>query len=231
VNENLRRALLRARLSDEDVAARLEVDPKTVRRWLEGRTPYLRHRWALATMLAIDEADLWPQARATRSWPAEVQAIYPHRDSMPGEVWLDLFRSAEQEINILDNTGLFLAEDPKILASLRYRAQAGVKLSICLGDPDWSRSHDTEPRVHDALALFGQLRGSGDVQVRLHRVNLNHAMYRADDTIFTSQHAFGIPARRAAVLHLHRTDSGGMFTTYLETFNRICTNALPFLIA
>ena len=48
MNENLRRAMLRARLSEENVAAQLQVDPKTVRRWLEGRVPYLRHRWLLA---------------------------------------------------------------------------------------------------------------------------------------------------------------------------------------
>ena len=37
MNEPLRRALLRARLREDDVASRLGVDPKTVRRWLNGR--------------------------------------------------------------------------------------------------------------------------------------------------------------------------------------------------
>ena len=69
MNENLRRALLRARLTDEDVAAQLEVDPKTVRRWLEGRIPYLRHRWALASLLCLDETDLWPEIRAKPCCP------------------------------------------------------------------------------------------------------------------------------------------------------------------
>jgi transcriptional regulator with XRE-family HTH domain len=111
LNEILRRALLRARLSEEDVAARLGVDPKTVRRWLEGRVPYIRHRWMLAGVLSLDEADLWPQLRATRSRPDEVRAIYPHRDAVPREVWLRLFSSAEREIGILDCSALFLAED------------------------------------------------------------------------------------------------------------------------
>ena len=91
MNESLRRALLRARLSEEDVAARLQVDPKTVRRWLEGRVPYPRHRWLLAATLGLDEADLWPQLGASRSWPQEVQAIYPHREDVPRETWLRLF--------------------------------------------------------------------------------------------------------------------------------------------
>ena len=48
MNEPLRRALLRARLRKDDVAARLGVDPKTVRRWLNGRVPYTSNRLALA---------------------------------------------------------------------------------------------------------------------------------------------------------------------------------------
>src|ERR1022692_2308994 len=114
LNETLRRALLRARLTEEDVAARLEVDPKTVRRWIEGRVPYLRHRWAIAGMLDLDEADLWPQVSATRSRPGEVQAIYPHRDDGPRDLWQTLFASAERRIDILAESALFLAEDPSI---------------------------------------------------------------------------------------------------------------------
>ena len=105
MNENLRLALLRARLSEEDVAARLEVDPKTVRRWLEGRVPYLRHRWALAGVLGVDEADMWPQLRAARSRPDEVKAIYPHRDGVPREVWQRLFGSAKSEIGAKSFSG------------------------------------------------------------------------------------------------------------------------------
>jgi transcriptional regulator with XRE-family HTH domain len=39
VNELLRRFLLQTGLREDDVAARLGVDPKTVRRWLNGRVP------------------------------------------------------------------------------------------------------------------------------------------------------------------------------------------------
>ena len=44
MNESLRRALIHARLREADVAARLNVDPKTVRRWLDGRVPYPSNR-------------------------------------------------------------------------------------------------------------------------------------------------------------------------------------------
>jgi transcriptional regulator with XRE-family HTH domain len=228
LNENLRRALLRARLSDEDVAARLEVDPKTVRRWLEGRTPYLRHRWALAGMLDLDETDLWPQARTDRPYPAEVRAIYPHRDGIPREVWLDLFRSAEQEIGILDGSSLFLAADTEILTTLTNLAGSGVQERICLADPDCPGGSDAAGHTREALSRYIDLRQIHGAQIRLHRTPLSSAMYRADDELLVSQQAFAIPARQAPVLRLRRTDDSDMATTYLKSFDRIWASAQPF---
>lgn len=228
MNENLRRALLRARLSDEDVAARLEVDPKTVRRWLEGRTPYLRHRWALAGMLDLDETDLWPQASTTGPYPAEVRAIYPHRDSVPPEVWLDLFRSAEQEIDILDGGSLFRAADTEILTVLTERAKAGVPERICLAGPDYSGGSDAAAHTREVLPRCKDLGQLHSVQIRLYRTALNNVIYRADDELLVSQQAFAIPARQAPVLRLRRTDNDSeIITTYLESFDRIWTNAQP----
>jgi transcriptional regulator with XRE-family HTH domain len=228
LNENLRRALLRARLSDEDVAARLEVDPKTVRRWLEGRTPYLRHRWALASMLNLDETDLWPQTRAARSWPEEVRAIYPHRDTVPSEVWQDFFRSAERQIGILDSSSLFLAADTQVLATLTNRAEAGVQERICLTDPDWPGASDAPDHTRKALSQYKDLGQARSVQIRLHRTPLNNAIYHADDELLVSQQAFGIPPRQTPVLCLRRTDDGGTVTRYLESFDRIWTTSQPF---
>jgi transcriptional regulator with XRE-family HTH domain len=54
LNEPLRQALLRARLREDDVAARLGVDPKTVRRWLNGRVPYTNNRVALADLVGAE---------------------------------------------------------------------------------------------------------------------------------------------------------------------------------
>ena len=135
MNETLCRALLQARLTEEDVATHLQVDPKTVRRWLEGRVPYLRHRWALAALLGLDEADLWPHLRRTRSRPEEVQAIYPHLDAVPEALWLRLFRSAEREIGILADSAQPVAGNPRVLAALAEKAAAGVRVRVCLPDP------------------------------------------------------------------------------------------------
>jgi transcriptional regulator with XRE-family HTH domain len=237
LNETLRRALLMARLTEEDVAARLEVDPKTVRRWLEGRVPYLRHRWVLAGMLDLDEADLWPEVSVARSRPQEVQTIYPHRDHVPSDLWRALFGSARREIGILAESALFIADDPRILAAVADRARAGVKVRICLRDPrapafsagsaGLGSEYESAASILHALTRYGSLRECGPAEIRLHQVIQNNSIYIADDDFLISQHAYGIPTGRAPVLYLRRADSGDMVTTYLESFEQVWAGALP----
>lgn len=237
MNETLCRALHAARLSEEDVAARLEVDPKTVRRWMEGRLPYLRHRWALAAMLGVNETDLWPQLRAAPSRPEEVRAIYPHRDAIPREVWLQLFGSAKREIGILDCSRLFLAAGPDILAVLDERAKAGVRVRVCLADPDAPEAGHEEGKsgkggyvathTRAVQAVCAPLRQNGMVEIRVHHAVLYNSVYRADDQFMVSQHAYGIPSGKTPVLYLQGTVKGGMADTYRESFERIWAGAHP----
>ena len=236
MNETLRRALLRARLSEDDVAARLQVDPKTVRRWLEGRVPYLRHRWVLTGLLNADEADLWPEVRAaitTRSRPAEIKAVYPNRQAVPREAWLSLVGSAEREIGILACSGLFFATEPGVLDVLADRAQDGARVRICLRDPDGPVAAELgagdagAAGSREALALFGQLRQAAGAEIRLHRAVLYNSIYRADHQLLVSQHAYGIADERAPVFYLRSAADGDLVTTYVDTFDRIWTSASP----
>jgi transcriptional regulator with XRE-family HTH domain len=137
LNETFSRALLQAGLTEEDIAARLGVDPKTVRRWIEGLAlPYRRHRWALAALLATAETDLWPQLRSSQPRPAEIVAVYPHLGTVPRQVWLSLHSSAEQDISILDAQRSSSALDREVVPLLAARARAGITIRICLADPD-----------------------------------------------------------------------------------------------
>src|SRR4051794_28120149 len=114
LNDTLRKAIFGARLSEADVAVRLQVDPKTVRRWLDGRLPYPKHRWSLSSLVDVDEEELWPEvqaARAARSRSEEITAVYAHRWLVARDVWRGLFASAESDVGILVPSGLFLAED------------------------------------------------------------------------------------------------------------------------
>jgi transcriptional regulator with XRE-family HTH domain len=228
MNESLRRALLRARLSEEDVAVRLEVDPKTVRRWLEGRVPYPRHRWLLASTLGLDEADLWPHVGASRSWPQEVQAIYPHLDDVPRETWLRLFRDARERIDILAGSAL-LFDDSEVLRILANQASAGVKERICLRDQalvarELESLGTSAKQIRDALARFGSLRQYGDVQVRVHQ-QLNNSIYRSDGESLATTGIYGISASRIPVIHLSHTEDDDLFEAYLKGFEDLWSSA------
>jgi transcriptional regulator with XRE-family HTH domain len=237
LNETLCRALIRARLTEEDVAARLEVDPKTVRRWLEGRVPYLRHRWAIAAMLGVDETDLWPKLRTTRTRPDDVIAVYAHRDTVPQEVWLSLFGSAQHEIGILDCADMPVAADPAIAAVLAERARSGVKMRICLHDTNTpigaqgevcpARSHTPEVRVREALVVYAPSRATGEVQIRLHRGVVYNFMYYADDQMLVGQHVYGIPIKSTPVLHLQLAEGSDIGAAFSEAFETAWAAAAP----
>jgi len=239
VNEPLRRALLRARLREGDIAARLGVDPKTVRRWLTGRVPYPHNRAAIAELVGADEADLWPDVGgplAARSRPEELGTVYPHRWAVPREVWVQLFESAENEIAILAYSALFLAEDTGILRILADRGRMGVTVRMALGDPDGPNIAergeeegigDAIPaKIRNALTLYRPLTTVQNIEIRLHRTVLYNSIYRADDQMLVNQHTYGIPAAHAPVFCLHTAQNGDMTATYLDSFEHVWVSAV-----
>lgn len=202
LNEPLRQALIRARLREDDVAERLGVDPKTVRRWLSGRVPYPNSRAALADLVGVDEADLWPDAGGpltARTRPEELGAAYSSRWAIPRKVWRRFFESAEHEIGILAYSALFLAEDAGLLGILADKANRGVRVRIALGDPDSAcvaqRGQEEgigdamAAKIRNALTLYGAALAEVDnVEIRLHQTVLYNSIYRADDQLIVNQH-------------------------------------------
>ncbi|MEV0382815.1 XRE family transcriptional regulator [Nonomuraea sp. NPDC050643] len=241
MNDHLRQALNNARLQPVDVAAHLAVDPKTVARWLAGRTPHPRHRWAVADLLHLDEADLWPHlAEQHRTIPDEVQAVYPHRWAVPQTAWRQLLQSATHRIDILTYSGLFLAEDTGLLHVIADRARAGVRTRILLGDPGASqvatRGVDEglgpevmAARTRNALVLYGHLSGVNNVEIRTHQTVLYNSIYRADDDLLINAHAYGTPAAQAPVIHLRILGPSAAATTYLDSLESVWASAKPWI--
>jgi len=239
VNELLRRSLLQAGLREDDVAARLGVDPKTVRRWLNGRVPYPHNRAAVADLLGAEESDLWPGASGTltaRIKPDDLSMVYPHRVAVPREVWTRFFSSAGREIGILAYSALFLAEDTGILRIFAEKGRAGVNIRIALGDPESSHAalHGDEDigdavpaKIRKALALYRSVAGVENMEIRLHQTVLYNSIYRADDQLIVNQHAYGIPAAHAPVLCLRDAGGGEMIALYRDSFERVWAEAIP----
>jgi transcriptional regulator with XRE-family HTH domain len=241
VSELLRRALEDARLRENDLAERVGVDPKTVRRWIAGRLPYRRHRLNVAAILGVKETDLWPQtiSRASLSEPSktEVIATYPHRWAVPRAAWLQLFGHARHEIGILAYAALFLAEDTGLVRLIADKAREGVAVQILLGDPDSpcvsERGADEgigesmAAKIRNSLVLYQPLRDLEQVEIRLHDTVLYNSIYRADDDLLINPQAYGIAAAHSPVLHLRQANNGDMASTYLDSFERIWSRATP----
>ena len=87
-NDRLRSALASAGMTSTELGARIEVDAKTVDRWIaNGRVPHRSNRQRVASALAQDESYLWPDAfsdsYASAASRAEVMTVYPNRGSIP----------------------------------------------------------------------------------------------------------------------------------------------------
>jgi transcriptional regulator with XRE-family HTH domain len=240
-NERLRATLLERGLTPAALGDELGVDPKTVERWISGRTPYRKYRFAVAARLGVDERYLWPGALSKEQVAAasdsEVLAIYPHRSDVPREAWERLFKSAERDIGVLVYSGLFLAEDPVLQKVLAERARAGVRVRILFGDPD--SPHVAErgadegvdgmmaTKIHNVLVLSRALRGIDSTAFRFHRTILYNSIYRGDDHLLVNTHIYGVPAAGAPVWHLRKVAGGEIASTYLESFERVWDSAVP----
>jgi transcriptional regulator with XRE-family HTH domain len=240
VNDTLRRALFEAQLSESDLAARLGVDPKTTRRWLDGRLPYAKYREQLARLLGLSEGEIWPELRAghpSRSVPAELAAAYPRRNLIPQDAWRTLFAGAKSEINVLAYSAAFLICDPRFLQVLADKGDQGLRVAVALGDPrrlDLARTESEEEgegalsqSIDAAIDRIRPLGTAGRLELRLHDVVLYNSIYRVDNQILVNQHLYGIAAARTPVYHLHKADQGEMYDFYLSSFDRIWNGATP----
>jgi transcriptional regulator with XRE-family HTH domain len=229
-NLALRRALAEARLRDVDLAERMGVDQKTVQRWLAGRRPQPRHRWAVAQLVGVHEFDLWPELTGVPTIDPEVVAVYAHRSTVPRQLWRDLFAGAERELGVLVYSGLFVAEDIDLVRLLRAKASAGVGVRVLIGDPDspavTERGRDEgigealSAKIRNSVVLLEPLVDAA-VEVRRHDTVLYASIFRADDEMLVNQHAFGVGAAHSPVLHLRRRTEGQLFDTYAASFERV----------
>jgi hypothetical protein len=231
--------LANARLREVDVAQALGVDPKTVQRWLAGRLPHPRHRWALAELVHQHEYDLWPRLAGGQPQVInqEILATYTHRGAVPRELWQQLFTNAKNEIGILVYAGLFLAEDIDLVRIMRDRAEDGVTIRILLGDPDCEQvalrgaeegiAEAIAAKIRNVIVLYQLLLDLPTVEIRLHTTVLYNSIYRADNEMLVNTHIYGNAAAQAPVLHLQRHNDADMFATYADSFERVWTTAKP----
>ncbi|WP_237554979.1 MULTISPECIES: XRE family transcriptional regulator [unclassified Streptomyces] len=219
-------------MSVQDLADAIEVNPKTVERWItQGKVPYRRHQYATAALLKVDVTLIWDDARsadsATDLSKAEIIAVYPHRHVVPPGLWREMYARAQTHLDVLVYSGFFLSEDPQFHDLLKGKADGGSRVRILLGDPDCpavrqrgiDEGHQVmDGKIRNALVNYRPLLVSRpDIGFRLHATTLYNSIYRSDDEMLVNPHVYGIGAYMAPVYHLRRLPGGGLFNTYANS--------------
>lgn len=239
-NERLRSAMLAQGMTVQSVAEALEINPKTVERWIsQGKVPYRRHQYATAALLKVDVTTLWDDSRAAESSAdlskAEIVAVYPHRHLVPQSLWREMYARATKSLDVLVYSGLFLSEDQQFHDLLREKIELGGNVGFCqvrilLGDPDCpavrQRGADEghgfmDGKIRNALVNYRPLfKSHPEILFRLHDTTLYNSIYRADDEMLVNPHVYGIGAYLAPVYHLRRLPGGGLFDTYANSLEQ-----------
>jgi transcriptional regulator with XRE-family HTH domain len=247
MNDRLRNVMLRRGYSPRKLAALCGVNAKTVERWISlGRIPHQETRWTIAQALDVDEVYLWPELLRDRddddrqeSIQSELVCVYPNRSSVPRDTWLHLLGSAQRHIDVLVFAGTFMANVvPQIADVLTERANAGVEVRLCWGDPD-SQAVDIRDReeglrgtlphkIRAALTYYRGLVDTPGCDVRLHSATLYASLFRFDDVLLANPHMWSAPASGNPVLHLRRIEGSAWFDGYLRSFSAVWETALAW---
>ena len=242
-NERLRDALAETGVDPEGLAREVQVDPKTVERWINnGRVPYRKYRRVIAAKLGQRERYLWPSALSEESAEevsrSEIVQVYPHRNALPGDLWDGLLDKATTYVDILVYVGMFMTEKPALLNTLKAKAESGTRIRLLFGDRDSDaviqRSLDEgigrntiSAKIDHALAHFKPLGGVSGIEPRTHGTVLYNSIYRFDDEMIVNPHVYGKLAAHAPAMHLRRLSAGDLFTTYADSFDAVWDTATP----
>lgn len=239
-NHRLAEALAERQLTAVDVAARLQVDPRTVGRWIDdgGRIPRREFRTELARLVEVPAGLLWPDADHTPQAAAELVAVYPRRSAVPPGQIMTLLRDATEKVDVLALAALWLWDTmPDFGATLATKAAAGVAVRCCLGDPTGTsaRTRGEEEQIGSglehrcALSLTYARRwlGAVDGSLRVHDTTLYASVLRFDDDLLVNWHLYGSPAADAPVLHLRLGAPAGMAQAVMDSFERVWASAQP----
>ncbi|MDI2128756.1 XRE family transcriptional regulator [Yinghuangia seranimata] len=240
-NERLRNALVAKGIGVSDLAQHVEVDPKTVERWItKERVPHRAHRMKTCSFLGADEVYLWPSVednpQTLSASQTELVKLYPHRGAVPAPLWSALIDGAQDSIDLLAFAGLFLSDTrPDLADVLAAKGSSGTQVRILLGDPDSPAvrargdeegiGDDLAARVRLALKYLRPAMGAPGVTVKLHGTVLYNSIYRFDRDALVNTHVYGAPAGQNPMLHLRQVPGGRVFGHYMKSFDQVWDGA------
>jgi lambda repressor-like predicted transcriptional regulator len=238
-NGRLAAALTEAGYSTSRLAGVVDVDAKTVERWVtQGRVPHPRHRAAVAKITGVDPAMLWPDTTAVPTGAAPQITVYPSRRAVPAAVWRALVAGTQHSFDLHAFAATFLPDQMDLAAELLTLADRDVTIRLLLGDPAGGavaqRSEEEggsglAGRVSLVLSYLRPALAHPRVQVRLHDSTLYASLYRFDDDLLVNTHVWGSPAAANPILHLHAERDAAVAGVYQGGFERVWETATPYL--
>jgi len=220
-------------------AAEVEVDPKTVERWIAtGRTPHLRTRERAATTLGVPMAILWPEATAPMAGIGELVGLYGTRTEVAPVTIRSLVLGARRHIDVLAYAGLWMWDSvPDFAQMVAAKAGDGVGVRICLGDPDSDavrlRGHEEgigeslAARCRMALSYARPILDADPKSVRCSGATLYATILRFDDDLLVNMHLWGNAACASPVLCFRRDEKTGIADNVIRSFERVWDQAQP----
>lgn len=241
VNYRLRNSLTAAELSQQVLAERVQVDSKSVERWItQDRVPHASTRARVARVLGQDETYFWPSLLTTEdsrnATQAELVQIWATRSTVPGEVWRTLLKQTRHQLDVLVYSGGFLVEAFDLVDVVRSKAETGVTVRILLGDSrsEAVRSRGREEglptlpqRCQSTADYLSEVASVPGVVIRTHQTCLYASQYRFDDSMLINPHTYGSWASRSPVHHLKRVPGGHLFNYYDAAFARVWETGQP----
>ena len=231
--------MLNAEMTAAGLASAVGVDVKSVTRWVtEDRVPYPVTRVKIARALGQSETFLWPALAgslvSTERHLDDLERVWPTRSAVSSETWHQLFGHATQQLDILIFAGGFLFETLDLADVLRWKASAGTRVRVLIGDPSSEavrlRAREIAltwlpDRCHTTALYLDAVRGEPAVDVRCHRTTLYASTFRFDDVLLVNTHAFGVWASQSPALQLRETVEPSLFAFYASAFDRVWTAA------
>ena len=242
-NERLRAAMAAQGMEVETLARQVEVDPKTVQRWIGGRVPHPRHRWKICDLLGQAEEHLWPGVGLGASGAhhtSEIVAAFAHRADAPSQLWSGMLERVRTNLDLLGYAMLFFPEQhPQLARLLDEKCASGLRVRIALADPDSEEvaARDrleglggTLPgRIRSTVQHLEPLLSNPGVEVRYHGVPLYNANYRFDDQMLVTPYLYRLHGYQHPLLHLKRLGPAGIFESYAQQFEAIWAESHPIL--
>jgi lambda repressor-like predicted transcriptional regulator len=245
-NERLRAAIHQAGISVDQLAAEIDADPKTVRRWIAGREPRRFYRTRVARRLGTTEAELWPDLDLRvegRDERGEILAAYAHANDLTAPDWRPLLTAATRQIDLLDLTLAEVLPSPGTPELLAEKAQAGCEVRLLLSAPDSAHLAlaDSEldedislldipasaREVERSLAIAAPLTAIDAVEVRTFIAGRFNTILRFDDEMLVALHLYATPTDRAPLLHLKRHSDHGLFEQFAGHFDQVWQDGRP----